>query len=257
MFFQRKTAWPRNCSNAAPDTLWINSQPPQPWNALASNRSIYYNNISTPAPPVINRIGNLRPLRLSRVRDAIDAPNIERNWIDFSQGMVKDTGNSLDVACQAADFSPPISTGPLYTRNGSCASHLRASSRQPVIRCTPIPPLATSSPTRRRNRQPVTKRWRRMQDGTFRHSHPSRLPQAGSAREASRALFRLTDLNLKPGTPTGVEVPQGRWKSSNASPPKAPYNLSACSDTEMLQSRRHGRAEMNKKAVEDVARLTA
>src|SRR5712671_2995673 len=31
-------------------------------------------------------------------------PNIERNWIDFSQGIVKETGNPLDVALSGRGF---------------------------------------------------------------------------------------------------------------------------------------------------------
>src|SRR5712692_2252829 len=47
-------------------------------------------------------------------------PDIERNWIDFSQGVVKDTGNPLDVALSGRGFLTADSpTGPLYTRNGS------------------------------------------------------------------------------------------------------------------------------------------
>src|SRR3982075_1318804 len=47
-------------------------------------------------------------------------PNIERSWIAFSQGIVKDTGNPLDVALAGRGFLTADSpTGPLYTRNGS------------------------------------------------------------------------------------------------------------------------------------------
>src|SRR5260370_8822836 len=47
-------------------------------------------------------------------------PNIERNWIDFSQGIVKDTGNPLDVALAGRGFLAADSPGGIvYTRNGS------------------------------------------------------------------------------------------------------------------------------------------
>src|SRR2546425_8566200 len=47
-------------------------------------------------------------------------PNVERNWTDFSQGVVKETGNPLDVALSGRGFLTVDSTaGPLYTRNGS------------------------------------------------------------------------------------------------------------------------------------------
>src|SRR5450631_4787065 len=47
-------------------------------------------------------------------------PNIEGNWIDFSQGVVKDTGNPLDVALAGRGFLVADSpTGTLYPRNGA------------------------------------------------------------------------------------------------------------------------------------------
>src|SRR6266404_1996867 len=47
-------------------------------------------------------------------------PNVERNWTDFSQGVLKDTGNPLDVALSGRGFLTVDSpAGPLYTRNGS------------------------------------------------------------------------------------------------------------------------------------------
>src|SRR5580704_6542632 len=47
-------------------------------------------------------------------------PDIERNWIDYSQGTVKETGNPLDVALSGTGFLTADSpSGPLYTRNGS------------------------------------------------------------------------------------------------------------------------------------------
>src|SRR5438105_1211545 len=47
-------------------------------------------------------------------------PNVERNWTDFSQGTVKDTGNPLDVALSGRGFLAADSPGgTLYTRNGS------------------------------------------------------------------------------------------------------------------------------------------
>jgi flagellar basal body rod protein FlgG len=66
------------------------------------------------------------------------------------------------------------------------------------------------------------------------------------------------DLNLKPTTPTGVEVLQGRLESSNASPAEGAVQLvGVLRQFEMLQKAVGMAAEMNKKAVEDVARVTA
>src|SRR6202008_3417282 len=53
-------------------------------------------------------------------------PNIERNWIDFGQGVVKETANPRDVSLSGRGFLTADSpAGPLYTRNGA----LRLSSK--------------------------------------------------------------------------------------------------------------------------------
>ncbi|MGH9721652.1 MAG: flagellar hook-basal body complex protein, partial [Bryobacteraceae bacterium] len=43
-------------------------------------------------------------------------PEVERNWIDFSQGLLKETNNPLDLALEGKGFFVADSpTGPLYT----------------------------------------------------------------------------------------------------------------------------------------------
>src|SRR5690242_11527836 len=47
-------------------------------------------------------------------------PVIEKPWIDLSQGVVRGTGNQLDVALDGKGFfAVDGPRGPLYTRNGS------------------------------------------------------------------------------------------------------------------------------------------
>ena len=47
-------------------------------------------------------------------------PVIERHWTDFSQGTLRNTGNSLDLALAGKGFfAVGGPNGPLYTRNGS------------------------------------------------------------------------------------------------------------------------------------------
>src|SRR6478672_11731007 len=72
-------------------------------------------------------------------------PDVERNWIDFSQGMVRETGNPLDVALAGRGFLTADSPdGPLYTRNGS----LRLSTKG-VLETLDGYPLRANTPTRR------------------------------------------------------------------------------------------------------------
>ena len=72
------------------------------------------------------------------------------------------------------------------------------------------------------------------------------------------AYFRLADTSFKPSPPSGLEVLQGRLESSNSGPAEAAVQLvNILRQFEMLQKAIIIGAEMNKKAVEDVARVTA
>jgi flagellar basal-body rod protein FlgF len=63
-------------------------------------------------------------------------PVIERPWIDLSQGIVRATGNPLDVALTGTGFfSVAGPNGPLYTRNGSF--HLAADGKLVTPTATP------------------------------------------------------------------------------------------------------------------------
>src|SRR5260370_36265925 len=65
-------------------------------------------------------------------------PNIERNWIDFSQGIVKDTGNPLDVALAGPGVPTAGSPGrPRYTRKRSL--RLASAGRLPAAGASPMP----------------------------------------------------------------------------------------------------------------------
>src|SRR3982750_2152714 len=46
-------------------------------------------------------------------------PLIQKNWTDFAQGTLQETGNSLDFALSGKGwFAANGPNGPLYTRNG-------------------------------------------------------------------------------------------------------------------------------------------
>jgi len=70
--------------------------------------------------------------------------------------------------------------------------------------------------------------------------------------------FRLVDSRLEPEAVKGAEVLQGKLESSNAGPAEAAVRLvGVLRQFEMLQKAISLGAEMNRKAVEDVARVTA
>jgi flagellar basal body rod protein FlgG len=68
--------------------------------------------------------------------------------------------------------------------------------------------------------------------------------------------FQWTDSNRPPVVPTGVEVLQGRLEGSNAGPAEAAVKLvGVLRQFEMLQKAMNLGSEMNRKVVEDVARV--
>jgi len=190
-------------------------------------------------------------------------PNIERNWIDFSQGIVKDTGNPLDVALAGRGFLTADSPGgPLYTRNGSlrlsAAGVLETADGYPLRADTPSGHIQAQLGAGTGSLQ-IQKDGAVSQDGQILGNltladwqKPEALEKQGGA------YFRLVDTNLKPSAPTGMELLQGKLEGSNSGPSETAVQLiGVLRQFEMLQKAVGMAAEMNKKAVEDVARVTA
>lgn len=190
-------------------------------------------------------------------------PNIERNWIDFSQGIVKDTGNPLDVALAGRGFLTADSpNGPLYTRNGSlrlsAAGILETVDGYPLRADTPSGHIQAQLGAGTGNLQ-IQKDGAVSQDGQILGNltladwkKPEALEKQGGT------YFRLVDTNLKPTTPAGMELLQGKLEGSNSGPSETAVQLiGVLRQFEMLQKAVGMAAEMNKKAVEEVARVTA
>jgi len=188
-------------------------------------------------------------------------PDVQRNWTDFSQGMVKDTGNPLDVALSGHGFLTADSPGgPLYTRNGS----LRMSTAG-VLETADGYPLRANTPSGHIQARlgagdlQIQKDGSVIQDGQSLGTlaltdwtKPEVLEKQGGT------YFRLMDSSLKPEAAKGVEVLQGKLESSNAGPAEAAVRLvGVLRQFEMLQKAVSLGAEMNRKAVEDVARVNA
>lgn len=185
-------------------------------------------------------------------------PVIERPWTDFSQGEVRATGNPLDVALEGKGFfSVNGPGGPMYTRDGSF--HLSAANQLVTvdgyaIRGADGNPITLSSAT------PVEV-W---PDGTVHQdgqtageiavvnfANPAALGKQG------RNYFRPANGSAPPVPATGYEVQQGRLEGSNASSAEAAVRLvSVMRQFEMLQKAAALGSEMNRKAVDEVARVS-
>jgi flagellar basal-body rod protein FlgF len=189
-------------------------------------------------------------------------PTIERAWTNFSQGLLSDTGNPLDIALAGRGFLTADSPhGTVYTRNGSLklssTGILETAEGYPVRANTPSGHIQATLGVGAGILQ-FQKDGSVAQDGQPLGTltiadwpHPEKLDKQ------SGAYFRMADSSAQPAAATGVEVWQGKLEGSNSSPAEAAVQLvSVLRQFEMLQKAVSLGAQMNKQAAEDVARVS-
>lgn len=194
-------------------------------------------------------------LYLSSESDGGTQPIIEKPWTDFSQGMLRTTGNPLDVAIQGKGFFAVNGpSGPLYTRNGSFtvspAGLLTAGDGYPVRGVDGGTITLVEG-----RRVDITSDGTVMQDGqpagqiaVVDFPNPESLSKQG-------ANYFTADPKAQSVPAAGAQVHQGKLESSNAAPAEAAVRLIAVMrQFEMLQKAVSLGAEMNRKAIEEVAR---
>lgn len=184
-------------------------------------------------------------------------PVIDRPWTDFGQGNIRDTGNPLHIAIGSkAMLAVQTDTGTAYTRNGR-------------LQLTPDGALVSAEGYRVRGtgggelRVDITRPVEIASDGAIVQNgapvgqlelvtfdDPSVLTKQG------HSYFRIADDSIKP-TPTGEpKVMQGRLEESNVGTAESSVRLvSVMRQFEMLQRAVTLGGEMNKRAVEELARV--
>ena len=188
--------------------------------------------------------------------DPATLPVIERNYTDFSQGAMRVTSNSLDFGIQGRGFfSVDSPSGVAYTRNGSFqltstgklvnadGYTVRSASGQPV---TLDPSLSVEVAA----------------DGTINQSGQTAgklavldFANQGDLVKQGNTLFRLADPKTKP-VATAAEVRQGRLESSNVGNSESVIRLvSVMRQFDMLQKAVHLGQTMNRKAIDEVAKV--
>jgi flagellar basal-body rod protein FlgF len=183
-------------------------------------------------------------------------PVIERPWTDFSQGTLRATGSPLDLALSGPGFFAVAGpSGNLYTRNGS-------------FRVSPDGSLVT------REGYAV-----RTVSGGNLQLQPSGAVQVspdGTVSQGGQPLGRLeiadfsdTGSLVKQGTSyfqsaaasqpaSGAQVEQGRLEGSNVGAAESAVRLVAVMrQFEMLQKAATLGSQMNRQAVEEVARVAS
>jgi flagellar basal-body rod protein FlgF len=187
--------------------------------------------------------------------DPTQMPTLDKNWTDFSQGTLQPTGNSLDFAI-AGDgfFAVNGPSGTLYTRNGafkmSATGQLLTQDGYAVedtkgkpIQLDPSQPVTVDAQGELRQAgQDVAQ----LQVTSF--DNLNQLSKQGS----SYFQYKGAATGIK--TATG-EVQQGKLEGSNVGAAESAVRLvSVMRQFEMLQKAISIGTDMNKQAIEEVAR---
>ena len=190
--------------------------------------------------------------------DSLSAmPLIERPWVDHAQGALHTTGNPLDVALSGKGFFAVNGpSGPLYTRNGSFRlatdGKLTSADGYPVRDSQGAPlTLQAARPLDISSDGTVT------QDGVVagKLEIVDFTSTAGLSKQGSN-YFRVTDPAMRPAAASGTSVAQGHLEASNTGTAEAAIRLvSVMRQFEMLQKAVSLGGEMNRKAIEEVAKV--
>ena len=186
-------------------------------------------------------------------------PVVERQWTDFSQGTLLPTGSQLDVAVSGRGFLAVNGpSGPLYTRNGN-------------LQVSPSGQLATadSYTVRGTDGNPIqvtpSKPVEIMPDGTVRQDGQGVGQIAIVDFKNTSPLKKMGGTYFQNPDPTNPSVPatsatlqQGKLESSNVPVAEAAMRLvGTMRQFEMLQKAIGISAEMNRKTIDEVARVGA
>ncbi len=185
-------------------------------------------------------------------------PQVKTQWTDFSQGTLQATGNPLDLALAGKGFFTVNGpTGPLYTRNGSF--QLSASGELTTREGYPVghgrqqnysgPAAGADHGGHRRHGRAERPDPRPDRRGRF----------SGSDRSGKLGgnYFVNTSKTAKPVPAADTAVKQAQIEASNVSPADSAVRLvGVMRQFEMLQKAISLSADMDKKALDEVARVS-
>ena len=183
------------------------------------------------------------------------SPLIDKPWTDFSQGTLQSTGKPLDLSLNGKGFFAVNGPdGPLYTRNGS----FQVAPSGEVVSAEGYPVRLLGDVTlRSRSKEPM----QIATDGSVTQGGVmlGRLElvdfPAGSLTKQGTSLFRPIG-EAKPSPATSVEVHQGKLEGSNVGTAESSVRLiTIMRQFEMLQKAIGISGDMNRRALEDVARV--
>ena len=186
------------------------------------------------------------------------APVVESHWTDLSQGVLRTTGNSLDLAIDGSGFfTVKGPTSNLFTRNGN----FRLSADGTLVTSDGYPVLTTNGGIiRSRVEAPIeiTPDGNVSQQGqSLGTIQPVDFSSRSAINKQGANYFALADANARPAA-SNARVYQGRLEDSNAGGAEGAIRLvGIMRQFEMLQRAAKIGADMDRQAVEQVARVTS
>lgn len=189
---------------------------------------------------------------------ATSLPLIQKQWTDFSQGVLTPTGSSLDLALSGKGFFAVNGpSGPLYTRNGS-------------FQLSPSGELTTAEgyAVRDTNGQPIqTQSQAPIEVGTDGSITQSGAPlgqlqivdfqDRTALQKLGNSYFSVNDPKKVPIPADDTTVQQGKVENSNVAPAESAVRLvGLMRQFEMLQKAITITTDMNKQALTEVARVS-
>jgi flagellar basal-body rod protein FlgF len=183
-------------------------------------------------------------------------PLIERPWTDLSQGLIHSTDNPLDLAISGGGFFAVNGpNGPLYTRNGNF--RLAQDGRMTTPDGYPVRG-AGGAPIVLQPGRPVdiTADGSIQQDGSaVGKLELVEFPSLEGVAKQGSNYFRIADPSMKTVAASGA-VQQGKLEASNTGSAESAVRLvSVMRQFEMLQKAVNLGGEMNRAAIEQVARV--
>jgi flagellar basal-body rod protein FlgF len=186
-----------------------------------------------------------------------ESPLVQKQWTDFAQGTLLSTGGATDFALSGTGFFAVNGpNGTLYTRSGnfhfSPQGTLVSTEGYPV-RLTGGQTLQTQSASPLQ----VGPDGQVVQDGSpIGQLELAAFKDSSQLSRSAGAYFQNADTKANPVSPAIAQVFQGKTESSNAAPAEsAARMISLMRHFEMLQHAIKIGTEMNRQAIEQVARV--
>lgn len=185
-------------------------------------------------------------------------PVIQNRWIDFAQGTLVPTGNSTDLALNGKGFFVARTTnGPLYTRGGSFqvarSGELQTQDEYAVQGIDGKPILLDNSKSFEVNPDGTI-----LQDGQPVGQIAVVDFQPGALTKRGGNYFKANDPRASVIPAVHAEIQQGKIESGSSESAQSAGRLSTIlRQFESLQKAMSIAADMNRRAVEDVAKVGA